>query len=118
MREECSKLGFNFKDEVHAVKDEQGNPVLDKDGNPVTRKVTVLSSLTDEAKELFEVFNFNTPCWFRGCEKLREQYKDEKEKTGCKTCIGSLTRKYMALAKVMIQADPDRVKPESLQRRS
>lgn len=116
--EECTKLGFNFKDEVHIVKDAQGSPVLDKDGKPVTQRVTVLSSLTDEAKELFEVLNFNTPCWFKGCDKLREQYKEEKENTGCQTCIGALTRKYMSLAKIMIQADPDRIKPKSLQRHS
>lgn len=112
VKKECVRLGLQFTETQVPVTDSEGNEIKDKDGKVITRTVHTLSSISDEARELMQVFNMSQPCWFKGCEELRQQYKAEKEANGCKTCQGAIMRKYMALAKAMIKADPDRKIPK------
>lgn len=112
VKKECVRLGLQFTETQVPVTDSEGNEIKDKDGKVITRTVHTLSSISDEARELMQVFNMSQPCWFKGCEELRQQYKAEKEASGCKTCQGAIMRKYMALAKAMIKADPDRKIPK------
>lgn len=58
--------------------------------------------ITDEVKHNMRFFSDHTPCWFPGCEKLRESYKAELAKMeangDCKGCEkGALIRKYIQL---------------------
>lgn len=112
IQKEHAKLGITFTESKVPAKDKDGKVILDKDGKPVLHTISTLTNITDEARELMEVFNMNTPCWFKGCEKLREQYNAEKEQSGCKTCKGTIMRKYMQLARVMLDDDPDRQIPQ------
>lgn len=112
IKKECTRLGIQFIEKKVQVKDKDGNPVKDANGNDIYRTVNTLASITDEARELMEVFNMNTPCWFKGCQALRDQYTAEKETQGCKSCSGAIMRKYMALARPLLQADPDRKIPD------
>lgn len=57
---------------------------------------------SEEDKRNIRLFG-NDPCWFPGCQELRDQYQQEleaREKEGeCKKCEkGTLMRKYLRLA--------------------
>jgi len=66
-----------------------------------------ISNVDDRTKQALSFFT-DAPCWFEGCEELRARYQEERaeqeSETGCRTCVGSLYRKYMR--KVM-DAMPD-----------
>lgn len=58
--------------------------------------------ITDEVKRNMRFFSDHTPCWFPGCDKLRESYKAELAKLEsegeCKGCEkGAVIRKYIQL---------------------
>lgn len=61
------------------------------------------AQVTDEVKRDIRLFT-NSPCWFDGCEELRQQYEAEiaemlKANPNCKGCEkGAVMRKYLALA--------------------
>ena len=52
---------------------------------------------TPISKDIIPFFVDSSPCWFRGCEELREEYRAELEKLGtnCPGCQrGALMRKF------------------------
>lgn len=111
IKQQQAKLGLVFTDSKVVAKDRDGKPIIGKDGKPVMHTVSTLSHISDDARELIEVFNFNEPCWFKGCDGLRKQYKEELANSSCKTCKGALLRKYNQLARQLLDADPDRIPP-------
>lgn len=49
------------------------------------------------SKDIIPFFVDSSPCWFEGCEELREEYRKELEKLGtnCPGCQrGALMRKF------------------------
>jgi hypothetical protein len=46
----------------------------------------VIKEVSDVDKEVFRFFSPHQPCWFEGCEKLREQYQAELDKRGGSAC--------------------------------
>lgn len=113
VQRECSRLGINVVTTTVPVTDRNGKPVTGPDGKPLTRKVNTMAGMTKEAYELLEFFHEATPCWFKGCEALRAQYRAERDAMDCSGCTGATMRKYMGLARKMMDADPDRVVPTS-----
>lgn len=111
IKKEHAKLGFTFHQSKMIAKDADGNVILGKDGKPVVYNTSTLVNLTDQARELIETLNDATPCWFKGCESLRKQYKEELANSSCKVCKGTIIRKYTQLARELLDADPDRVLP-------
>lgn len=96
------------KDIVTPVKDKDGNPVKDKDGNPVMRIITIPIHIPEIEKQALKVFVDSVPCWFDGCQELRNKYKQElKENSideGCSSCKkGPIIRKYLKLAAQALQ---------------
>lgn len=59
-----------------------------------------VTSISPEAQRVLSFFSA-APCWFAGCEDLRQQYKAElaeAEKANCRGCAkGPIMRKYQAL---------------------
>lgn len=113
VQKECQRLGITFKTQTRPLL-KDGKPVIGQDGKPIVQTVNILSDITDDARELLEVLNFGTPCWFKGCESLRKQYAQEKaeQEKKCSGCSGTLTRRYMALARTLLERDPDRTVPK------
>lgn len=111
VREQLAKLGVPTTTSLEPVIGANGKPVMGSDGKPVMRRVTIMGTPSDDARELLEVFNLRTPCWFKGCEGLRRQYHEEVSASDCSGCTGKTRRKYMALARKLLDADPDRTVP-------
>lgn len=88
---------------MHPVMDKDGNPLKDDKGEPVMRMVTIPVHIPEVEKEAIKVFVDSVPCWFDGCEKLRQEYKkeleDNKLEPGCSSCKkGAILRKYLKIA--------------------
>lgn len=113
VQRECSRLGITCVTTKVPVRDKDGKPVTGPDGKPVMCKVNTLAGMSPEAYELMEFFHEATPCWFKGCEALRAQYRAERDAQDCSGCTGATMRKYMGLARKMMDADPDRIVPTS-----
>lgn len=111
-RENLAKLGVQFKEVVTPVLDKDGKPVLDMNGNPRTYKSNTLVSISSDAREMLAALNDRVPCWFRGCAELRAQFKAEIGAQDCSGCSGATRRKYYALARKMLDADPGRNRPK------
>lgn len=107
-----AKLGITFTDSKVVAKDKDGNVILDENGKPKMHVISTLSNITDDARELMESLRDSVPCWFKGCDGLRKQYKEEMQNSTCKQCKGTILRKYMQLARHMLDADPDRKTPD------
>ncbi len=64
-------------------------------------KVSAPQPITPAYRRDLRLFT-SAPCWFEGCEELRQAYHAELEKlggTGCKGCEkGPLMQKYLKLA--------------------
>ena len=59
----------------------------------------VVTNVTQSDMQLYRLFSKTAPCWFEGCEELRREYFEEKEKleSDCPPCgRGALIRKYLA----------------------
>lgn len=111
-RENLAKLGIVFKEVVTPVLDKDGKPVLGKDGKPMTYRSNTLVSMSDDAREMQAALHDRVPCWFKGCAELRAQFKAEIGSKECTGCSGATRRKYYALARKMLDADPGRVRPK------
>lgn len=112
VRENLAKLGVMFKEVVTPALDKNGKPILNKDGQPVTYKSNTLVSISSDAKEMLAALNERIPCWFKGCAELRAQFKAEIGAQDCSGCSGATRRKYYALARKMLDADPGRNRPK------
>lgn len=77
------------------------------DGTVVRKNSLMISSIPEEFQELLSFFLDEQPCWFTGCEDMRELYKAELgEDASCSSCQkGALIRKYTELAKAAVRAD-------------
>lgn len=109
---QLESLGVSVRTTQVQVKDKDGNTVIGGDGKPLTYTASTMAGISDDARELIEVFNERTPCWFKGCEGLRKQYNEEVGASNCTGCSGATRRKYMALARKLLDADPDRTVPK------
>jgi hypothetical protein len=72
--------------------------------NPNTQLI-----VTDEVKRNMKFFSEHSPCWFEGCEKLRELYKKEvtelESNGNCQGCQkGAVIRKYLQLVATTIRS--------------
>jgi len=62
-------------------------------------------------RQNIKFFTSSTPCWFKGCEELRESYTKEIEalekRTGCKTGCGKgpIMQKYLQLVNKAVNSD-------------
>jgi hypothetical protein len=74
----------------------------------------VLREVSPETMKLMRFVDLNFPCWFNGCEDLRNDYKKDLEKHGgaeCKSCVrGALNKKYLKLAQKMIDNEKSKIK--------
>lgn len=84
--------GIGYETVQEDVLDENGNPILDKHGKPLQRTRLIVRSVPESEAEVNRFFVLSVPCWFKGCEELREEYKkalddasqDNKPCTNCK----------------------------------
>jgi hypothetical protein len=68
----------------------------------------VIDSVDQRVVNMMPFFNFKEPCFFEGCESLREEYLNEVKKAGgdekCSSCqFSGLMRKYMKLMQKLPQ---------------
>lgn len=77
------------------------------DGTVVRKNSLMINSIPEEFQELLSFFLDDQPCWFTGCEDLRELYHAELgEDASCTSCHkGALIRKYTELAKAAVRSD-------------
>jgi hypothetical protein len=65
--------------------------------------VSVVTGVSPQFQEMMKFFSLDTPCFFEGCEEMREKYKKDLDKLGgdgCKGCKkGALIRKYIPFLK-------------------
>lgn len=92
------------------VLDSEGNPVLDSKGNQTFTTRVVIKSIPEEELELNRFYTLQIPCWFTGCENLREEYKAALDKAGNKhdgTCTdcekGAIMRMFADRVKLAIK---------------
>lgn len=75
----------------------------------IKHRAVMITSIPDSFQETLRFFldPESNPCWFTGCNELREQYKKEKEsKADCSECQeGALIRKYSTLVEEAIHRD-------------
>jgi len=102
--EETSSARLSAKTSLNDPKDTKAK--VEKSDSSEAKPV----SLDRNTKELFKFFSPSVPCWFDGCEELREQYKNEKQKLldkhdgNCPACAeGQLVNKYLAIIKQKVK---------------
>lgn len=102
--EEAKKLSQKKSSEVSDFLTANGVEFDTSGDGKAARKI---KSAPPEFLEVFKFFSEHTPCWFEGCEELREQYNKELEDLGddCKECDkGALIRKYHAKVRSIVYA--------------
>lgn len=100
---ETASRGIITKDVLVPLKDKDGKVIVDKDGKPTYRVVTIPTSIPEVEKEAIKVFIETYPCWFPGCQEIRDAYNrelgEQQNKDGCTSCKkGTIMRKYLAKA--------------------
>lgn len=108
-QQQLAERNIITKTVLQPVKDQDGNVVKGEDGQPVMRMVTIPVHIPDIEKEAIKVFVDSIPCWFEGCQKIRDDYKNElqanKLEPGCTSCKkGNILRKYLKIAVSILQA--------------
>ena len=108
-QQQLAERNIITKTVLQPVKDQDGNVVKGEDGQPVMRMVTIPVHIPDIEKEAIKVFVDSIPCWFDGCQKIRDDYKNElqanKLEPGCTSCKkGNILRKYLKIAVSILQA--------------
>lgn len=100
VNKELEALGIQGKTTIIPMKDEDGNPMFDKQGKQMYRQVFEASHIPDWYQRAISVFEGRQPCWFEGCQKIVDAYNDElaaaKKSGGCSACKkGGIQRKYL-----------------------
>ena len=71
---------------------------FEKRGNTI-----MVQELPALEQEVFRFFSLSQPCWFGGCEKLREEYAEAKAAADCPKCEGTLIRKFTPRVRQALQ---------------
>lgn len=83
--------GIGYEIVKDPVLDSEGKQVLDAHGHPVYNNRIVIKSIPPEEAELNRFYTLQIPCWFNGCEELRQEYTAELAKAGAKKEGGTCT---------------------------
>lgn len=110
---ECQKRNIITKDVLLPVKDKDGNIVKGEDGQPLMQWATIPTFIPQVEKDALKVFIDSIPCWFNGCEQIREAYNNELKRTvdskqsQCSDCKkGPVLRKYLRKVVEILQTLP------------
>lgn len=108
-QQQLAERNIITKTVLQPVKDANGNTLKGEDGQPVMRMVTIPVHIPEVEKEAIKVFVDSIPCWFDGCQKIRDDYKNELKanqlEPGCTSCKkGNILRKYLKIAVSILQA--------------
>lgn len=110
---ECQKRNIITKDVLLPVKDKEGNIVKGEDGQPLMQWATIPTFIPQVEKDALKVFIDSIPCWFNGCEQIREAYNNELKRTAdskqskCSDCKkGPVLRKYLRKVVEILQTLP------------
>lgn len=102
--------GIGYEIVKDPVMDKDGNQLLDGHGQPVYNNRIIIKSVPPEEAELNRFYALQIPCWFGGCEELREEYKEalEKARKGpdgtCTDCEkGAIMRMFADRVKLAIK---------------
>lgn len=110
---ECKKRNIITKDILVPVKDKDGNVIKGEDGQPVMQWATIPTFIPQVEKDALKVFIDSIPCWFNGCEQIRDAYNKElkitmdSKSSKCSDCKkGPILRKYLRKAVEILQTLP------------
>lgn len=102
--------GIGYELVKDPVLDSNGNPVLDSKGEQTYSTRIVIKSIPSDEAELNKFYTLQIPCWFNGCEELREEYKKALTKAGngdagtCTDCEkGAIMRMFAERVKLAIK---------------
>ena len=102
--------GIGYEIAKDPVMDKDGKQLLDSNGQPVYNNRIIIKSVPPEEAELNRFYTLQIPCWFGGCEELREEYKAaiEKARKGpdgtCTDCEkGAIMRMFADRVKLAIK---------------
>lgn len=97
IEKELASFGIEGTTTYVPMKDKNGNPVYGKDGKPVYARQFTPTKTPKWFVNTLPVLEGTAPCYFEGCEEIREAYQAELNSIkGCAPCQkGGLIRKYM-----------------------
>lgn len=102
--------GIGYEVVKDPVLDKDGNQMRDSAGNLVFSNRIIIKSVPPEEAELNRFYTLQIPCWFDGCEKLRDEYKAALDKAGkgpngtCTDCEkGAIMRMFADRVKLAIK---------------
>lgn len=106
--ERLKSRGIGYKIVEEPMNDLQGRLITDVHGQPIVKQTIIVTSVPDLESKVNRFFSPYTPCFFKGCEELREQYKNALEKAGmtedCTGCQkGVIMRKFEPEVRALIQ---------------
>lgn len=106
--ERLKSRGIGYKIVEEPMNDPQGRLITDAHGQPLIKKTIIVTSVPTLESEVNKFFSPYTPCWFDGCEELRERYNNALEKEGmtedCTGCQkGVIMRKFEPEVRALIQ---------------
>lgn len=106
--EHLKSRGIEYKIVEESMNDSQGRLITDIHGQPVIKQTIIVTSVPALESKVNKFFSPYTPCFFEGCEELRERYKDALEKAGmteeCTGCQkGAIMRKFEPEVRALIQ---------------
>lgn len=102
--------GIGYELVKDPVLDDSGTQVVDSKGEPVYSTRIVIKSIPPDEAELNKFYTLQIPCWFNGCEELRDEYKKALVKAGkgdagsCTDCEkGAIMRMFAERVKLAIK---------------
>ena len=102
--------GIGYELVKDPVLDDSGTQVVDSKGEPVYSTRIVIKSIPPDEAELNKFYTLQIPCWFNGCEELRNEYKKALAKAGkgdagsCTDCEkGAIMRMFAERVKLAIK---------------
>lgn len=97
-------------DEGDTIISEQEAPEPDTTTPGITVEMVkgqrTVTKVSPEQQKILGFFVASTPCWFEGCNELREKYLAEvaAQPAGCPDCQkGAIIRKYKAIIETRLQ---------------